>query len=120
MEKGWTKAERLNTSDVGEAITGGARANALRRSGAAGVATVSGTQAPPPARLLDTKAAAAYLHVSEFTARDWALQGFFPVVELPPRRPRVGERQKRAFRRLLVDREDLDRFIEARKRRLSE
>ena len=81
---------------------------------------VSDPQAPPSPRLFDMKAAAEYLHVSEFTARDWARQGFFPIVELPPRRPREGARQKRAFRRLLVDREDLDRFIEARKRTLSE
>ena len=76
--------------------------------------TVSGSQ-----RLLDVKNAARYLSVSEWTVRDWAAQGLFPVVELPSRRPREGERPRRAFRRLLIDVQELDRFIEARQRRLS-
>ena len=95
----------------------------------------SGTGQPPPLggsvpvsqasddvcpRLVNMKGGARYLGVSEWTARDWALQGLFPVVNLPPRRPREGDRPKRTFRRLLVDVRDLDTFIETRKRRLTE
>lgn len=59
---------------------------------------------------------ADYLGCSYWTARDWVLAGLVPVVELPPLRPREGERPRQTLRRVLVDREDLDRFIESRKR----
>ncbi len=67
-------------------------------------------------RLLTIQQAADYLNVSYWTARDWLLQELIPVIALPPLRPREGERAKRHLRRVLVDRVDLDRFIEERKR----
>ena len=70
-------------------------------------------------RLLNVRQAASYLGCSFWTARDYILQGLIPVVELPPLRPREGERPRRTLRRILVDKADLDAFIEARKRRES-
>jgi Helix-turn-helix domain len=69
------------------------------------------------ARLLNMRQAAAYLGCSFWTARDYILQGLIPVVDLPPLRPRDGDRQRKTLRRVLVDRADLDAFIESRKRR---
>ena len=66
-------------------------------------------------RLINLRAGADYLGVSFWTLRDWVLAGYLPTVDLPPLRPREGDRPKRSLRRVLVDREDLDRFIEARK-----
>jgi hypothetical protein len=66
-------------------------------------------------RLLSLKQAAEYLGCSYWTARDYVLAGLVPVVNLPPLRPREGDRAKTSLRRVLVDREDLDRFIEALK-----
>jgi hypothetical protein len=60
---------------------------------------------------------AVVLGCSFWTFRDYVLQGLIPVVELPPLRPREGERARKTLRRVLVDREDLDRFIEQRKSR---
>ena len=68
-------------------------------------------------RLLNVRQAAEYLGCSFWTARDYILQGLIPVVEMPPLRPREGERPRKTLRRILVDRADLDAFIEARKRR---
>ena len=68
-------------------------------------------------RLLNLRQAAQYLGCSFWTARDYVLQGLIPVVELPPLRPREGERARKTLRRILVDRADLDAFIETRKRR---
>ena len=68
-------------------------------------------------RLLNMRQAAAYLGCSFWTARDYILQGLIPVVDLPPLRPREGDRQRKTLRRVLVDRADLDDFIESRKRR---
>jgi hypothetical protein len=67
-------------------------------------------------RLLNLHQMAGYLGCSYWSARDWVLQGLVPTVELPPLRPREGERARRTLRRVLVDRCDLDRFIDARKR----
>jgi hypothetical protein len=61
--------------------------------------------------------AAEYLGCSFWTARDYILQRLIPVVELPPLRARDGERPRKTLRRVLVDRADLDAFIDARKRR---
>ena len=66
-------------------------------------------------RLLNLREGASYLGVSFWTLRDWCLAGYLPTVDMPPLRPREGDRPKRSLRRVLVDREDLDRFIEARK-----
>ena len=68
-------------------------------------------------RLLNMRQAAEYLGCSFWTARDYVLQGLIPVVELPPLRAREGDRQRKTLRRVLVDRADLDAFIESRKRR---
>jgi hypothetical protein len=68
-------------------------------------------------RLLNMRQAAEYLGCSFWTARDYVLQGLIPVVELPPLRAREGDRQRRTLRRVLIDRGDLDAFIESRKRR---
>lgn len=67
-------------------------------------------------RLLNLRQMAAYLGCSYWSARDWVLAGWVPVVVLPPLRPREGERRRTTLRRVLVDREDLDCFIDARKR----
>jgi hypothetical protein len=57
------------------------------------------------------------LGCSFWTVRDYILQSLIPVVELPPLRPREGEGPRTTLRRVLVDRADLDTFIDARKRR---
>ena len=67
-------------------------------------------------RLLNMRQAAAYLGCSFWTARDYILQGLIPVVNMPPLRARDGDRQKKTLRRVLVDRADLDAFVESRKR----
>jgi hypothetical protein len=67
-------------------------------------------------RLLNMRQAAEYLGCSFWTARDYILQGLIPVVDLPPLRAREGDRQRKTLRRVLVDRADLDAFIESRKR----
>ena len=69
---------------------------------------------------MSMRQAAAYLGCSFWTARDYILQGLIPVVELPPLRPRQGERPRKTLRRVLVDRADLDAFIEVRKGRARE
>lgn len=72
----------------------------------------------PPAispRLFNLKQMADYLGCSYWTARDYVLGELVPVVELPPLRPREGERPRKSLRRVLVDRADLDIFIDARK-----
>ncbi len=60
------------------------------------------------ARLLDLRSAAAYLSVSYWTVRDFILNGTIPSVKLPCPRARDG----RTIRRVLIDRNDLDRLIE--------
>src|SRR5687767_2977923 len=74
------------------------------------------TEAVKP-RLLNMRQAAEYLGCSFWTARDYILQGLIPVVDMPPLRAREGDRQRKTLRRVLVDRADLDAFIESRKRR---
>jgi hypothetical protein len=67
-------------------------------------------------RLLNLREAARYLGVSYWSVRDYVLAGYVRSIALPPLRPRDGERPKRNLRRVLVDRADLDAFIEAQKR----
>jgi hypothetical protein len=67
-------------------------------------------------RLLNMRQAAEYLGCSFWTARDYILQGLIPVVDMPPLRAREGDRQRKTLRRVLVDRADLDAFIESRKK----
>jgi hypothetical protein len=66
-------------------------------------------------RLLDLKQAAEYLGCSYWSVRDYCLQGLIPVVHLPPLRTREGDKPKKQLRRVLVDRNDLDAFIERMK-----
>ena len=68
-----------------------------------------------PPRLLNLEAAADYLGISYWSVRDYVLQGLIPTIDLPPKRPRPGDRPRTQLRRVLVDREDLDRFIDSRK-----
>jgi hypothetical protein len=72
------------------------------------------TTGPPPHRAVAPawREAAAYLGVSFWSVRDWCLAGYLPTVELPALRPREGERPKDTLRRKLIDRADLDAFIE--------
>jgi Helix-turn-helix domain len=67
-------------------------------------------------RLLNMRQAAEYLGCSFWTARDYILQGLIPIVDMPPLRAREGDRQRKVLRRVLIDRADLDVFIESRKR----
>ena len=71
---------------------------------------------PITPRLLSMRQAAAYLGCSFWTARDYVLQGLIPALDMPPLRPRPGDRRKPALRRVLIDRADLDAFVESRKR----
>jgi len=66
-------------------------------------------------RLLNLRAAALYCGVSYWTMRDLVLAAHVPTVTMPPLRARAGARPKATLRRTLVDRVDLDAFIEARK-----
>ena len=75
-----------------------------------------GSSPPLAPRLLNLHQGAAYLSLSYWSLRAYVLSGLVPVVELPPLRPRDGERARTTLRRVLVDREDLDALIEARKR----
>ena len=80
----------------------------------AGVEQQTGERIKP--RLLNMRQAAAYLGCSFWTARDYILQGLIPAVDMPPLRAREGDRQRKTLRRVLVDRADLDAFVESRKR----
>ena len=62
-------------------------------------------------RLLDLDEAAHYLGVSYWTMRDYVHGGIIPKVELPHPRDPDG----RVLRRILIDRNDLDEFIEKNK-----
>lgn len=63
-------------------------------------------------RLFDVKAAGEYLGVSAWTVRDWIAAGRIPTVELPSIPAREGDRPRSSFRRILIDRADLDAFID--------
>lgn len=87
----------------------------MSRPATASPSQPSGSTAPVVPRLLSLRQGAVVLGCSFWTFRDYVLQGLIPTVELPPLRPREGERQRNTLRRVLVDREDLDRFIASRK-----
>jgi excisionase family DNA binding protein len=96
------------------------------RVSAAGVTAVS-----PSAwgRLLDVDGAAAYLNVSRWTVYDLIKAGVLPVVRLPSVRVDVGPRKtgnaksrrrvlarpsfEQPMRKLLLDRADLDGFVDS-------
>lgn len=67
-------------------------------------------------RLISLKEAAKYMGLSFWTVRDYVLQGLIPAIQLPALRPREGEKPRQTLRRVLVDRKDLDAFIDARKK----
>ena len=93
------------------------------------VTAVSPQPAPIAPRLLTLKQAAAYAGISYWTARDLALNGTIPVVRVPSGRITTGRKRGdkqptrvlvpttdprvRSLRRVLVDRLDLDRLIDA-------
>ena len=62
-------------------------------------------------RLLDLHDAAAYLGISYWTIRDLVNGGRVPTVRIPSARAGDG----RTIRRILIDRRDLDAFIERNK-----
>lgn len=64
------------------------------------------------ARLLNLKEAAQYLGLSYWTVRDYLLAGHLQAVHLPALAPREGERAKRQLRRVLIDRSELDAFVD--------
>jgi hypothetical protein len=67
-------------------------------------------------RLLSLHQAAKYLGVSYWSIRDYVIAGHIPSVSMPALKPREGARQTGpSLRRVLIDRCDLDRFIESRK-----
>lgn len=57
--------------------------------------------------------AAQYLNLSYWTVRDYVLAERIPIVALPPLRPREGDKGKPSLRRVLIDRRDIDAFIDA-------
>jgi hypothetical protein len=63
------------------------------------------------ARLLNLNDAAAYLGISYWTMRDLVNGGQVPTIRIPSPRSSDG----RSIRRILVDRRDLDAFIERNK-----
>lgn len=82
------------------------------------VSASSGPLAITP-RLLNLKQAAVYLGVSFWSVRDYAIAGLIPTVTMPGLQPRDGDRARKTLRRVLIDRADLDAFIEHCKTRHS-
>lgn len=82
---------------------GGPEARASRKPDSDGRTLAMQARAP---RLLDLRATATYLGVSEWTVRDLDAVGVLRRVRVPL--PNGGE-----LRKLLFDREDLDRLIQA-------
>ena len=80
------------------------------RSGDRQSVEVIQTAAPLVPRLLDLNATAAYLGVSTWTVRDLEQSGILSRIRIPL--ARHGE-----LRKLLFDKEDLDRLIQAWKER---
>jgi len=79
---------------------------ARARRGNGDGALVQYTTAPVMPRLLDLHVAATYLGISEWTLRDLEAAGTLRRIRIPL--PNAGE-----LRKLLFDRTDLDRLIEA-------
>jgi len=63
------------------------------------------------ARLLDLASAAAYLAVSPWSLREWEALGVIRRVRVPL--PVTQKRRGGELRKLLFDRQDLDRLVEA-------
>jgi hypothetical protein len=66
---------------------------------------------PLVARLLDLVSAAAYLGVSPWSLREWEALGVIRRVRVPL--PVTQKRRGGELRKLLFDRHDLDRLVEA-------
>jgi hypothetical protein len=64
-----------------------------------------------PRRVLDLKAAGTYLGLSYWTVRDLVFAGAIPTLKIPCPKSNDG----RTIRRILIDRRDLDAFIERNK-----
>jgi hypothetical protein len=52
------------------------------------------------------------LGVSKWTVFDYLAAGYIRALELPALRPRPGDRPKRRLRRSVIDRRELDRFLD--------
>lgn len=64
-------------------------------------------------RLHDVHSAAAYLHVSVWTIRDYVARGILPTVQLPALETREGiPARMQPLRRVLIDRSALDHLID--------
>jgi hypothetical protein len=76
---------------------------------------------PVGARLLDLYQAATYTGLSYWTLRDYVADGVLPAVRLPSGRQRsrggIVKAGAGSNRKILIDREDLDRLIEESKER---
>jgi predicted site-specific integrase-resolvase len=67
-------------------------------------------------RVTNLKGAAAYVGVSYWTMRDYVIQGLVRVVELPPMRAKEGEAARRVLNRIVIEYDELDRFLDERRR----
>jgi hypothetical protein len=103
------KPGRLKKSPASPTVITAASGVGQRRRAVTQVAVVHEVVVPIPPRLLDLPSAAAYLGVSEWTVRDLEANGTL-------RRVSIALRGGRELRKLLFDREDLDRLVEASKR----
>ncbi len=95
-----------------KARPGAPEVGGLNATAAAADARFVSTLSPVQPRLLDLPGTAAYLGVSEWTVRDLEAAGVLGRVRVPL--PNGGE-----LRKLLFDREDLDRLIGVWKERVS-
>jgi hypothetical protein len=84
-----------------------------RPGGQSSTGAGSGAAAGGGSRLLNLNQAAGYLGLSYWSVRDMVQSGMLQTVRFPAPRARDG----RAIRRILVDREDLDRLVEQWKER---
>lgn len=86
-------------------VSGTSPVQSGEKTGGNGSALAWHTVAPIPPRLLDLEGTAAYLGVSQWTVRDLEAAGSLHRVRIPL--ANGGE-----LRKLLFDREDLDRLVE--------
>ena len=97
-------------NETGNGVDGGSSGAASdeRLDGSWEQGRAQARQANAPSRLLDVQGAAAYLCVSPWTIRAWVAAGAL-------RRVRFLLPNGHEVRKLLLDREDLDRFIDVSK-----
>jgi hypothetical protein len=106
------RAERTGTTERSAFGHSAGIATAQTQAGSRPARSTTDVQTDAPrARLLDLKSAGAYLGVSYWTMRDLVFGGAIPSVKIPCPRARDG----RVIRRILVDRRDLDTFIDNNK-----